>query len=97
MNALWIALHPDNSLIAYIAKESAHAFTTGHYAWSGNCCTALVIMIDMHSLSPIKLKRFLTRSASVGLCHSHCSVLFESEAVSSQLHTQLLHIPVLSR
>lgn len=95
MNAPWIALHPDDPLITDIAEQSTDAFTAGHYAWSGDFWTALVIVIDMHSLWPIKLQRLLARSAPVSLCHSQCSVLLKSEAVSSELHTQLLHCPAL--
>jgi hypothetical protein len=54
-----------------------------------------VVVIDMHGLPPIELKRLVTRRAPVSLCHPQCGVLLKRQAMSSELHPQLLHSPVL--
>jgi hypothetical protein len=95
MNALWIALNPSNATVADIAKQAPDALAARDHAWGSDLWATVVIVIDMHGLSPIKRKRLLTRRTPVSLCHSQCCVLLKRQAMSSDLHPQLLHSPVL--
>jgi hypothetical protein len=45
-----------------------------------------VIVIDMHGLSPIKLKRLSACSTPVSLCHPQGSVLLKRKTMPSELH-----------